>query len=53
MTDDLPVYTVDRDGDPKEEGLRVATMHRAKGLEYGYIVVAGADSTLLSEHNAS
>ena len=33
---------VGRDGDPKKDGVRLATMHRVKGIEYDYIVVAGA-----------
>lgn len=49
---ELPVCIVTRDGEPKDHGVRLATMHRVKGIEYDYIVIAGADSTSLPERKA-
>jgi mRNA-degrading endonuclease RelE of RelBE toxin-antitoxin system len=35
---------VEKDGEPKKPGVRVATMHRVKGIEYDYMIIAGADN---------
>lgn len=40
---DLTVRALTRDGDPAENGVRIGTMHRVKGIEYDYMIVADAD----------
>jgi superfamily I DNA/RNA helicase/mRNA-degrading endonuclease RelE of RelBE toxin-antitoxin system len=44
---DIPVTIIDKDGEKKEHGLRVATMHRVKGLEFDYIILAAAEKNVL------
>jgi superfamily I DNA/RNA helicase len=41
----LPVYEVKRDIPEQRDrpGVRIATMHRVKGLEFDHVVVAGAN----------
>ena len=41
----IPVYRIRRSiaEDRRSPGLRLATMHRVKGLEFEYVIVAGVD----------
>jgi superfamily I DNA/RNA helicase/mRNA-degrading endonuclease RelE of RelBE toxin-antitoxin system len=45
----VPTRTITREtrDDPSEPGLRLATMHRVKGLEFDRVVVAGATDKVL------
>lgn len=45
----IPVYTIQRSApeDRNKEGLRLATMHRVKGLEFNTIIIAGANEGVL------
>jgi superfamily I DNA/RNA helicase len=45
----LTIYKISRQtrDDASKPGLRVATMHRVKGLEFDRVVVAGANADLL------
>lgn len=40
---DLTVRALTRDGDPADDGVRIGTMHRVKGIEYDYMIVADVD----------
>ena len=42
-----------KDGLPKEDEVRVATIMRAKGLEFGYIIVADADPSVFTGPDSS
>lgn len=48
-TNKLNIFSIKKDkaDDGSIDGVRIATMHRVKGLEFDYIFVAGADSKTL------
>ncbi len=40
---DVKVQQLTREGDPSADGVRIGTMHRVKGIEYDYMIVADVD----------
>ncbi|MFW5827699.1 MAG: UvrD-helicase domain-containing protein [Alkalispirochaeta sp.] len=49
---DLTAQDLTRDGDPKEDGVRIGTMHRVKGIEYDYMIVADVDDLTVPSPSA-
>lgn len=43
----IPTVTLDKDGDSLESGLRLATIHRVKGLEFNHMFIAGANEGVI------
>ncbi|MEX2442533.1 MAG: UvrD-helicase domain-containing protein [Alkalispirochaeta sp.] len=43
MQREMTVRQLTKEGDPSEEGVRIGTMHRVKGIEYDYMIVADVD----------
>ncbi len=49
----IPAFVIERDGDDRAaEGVRLATMHRVKGLEFDRVVVVSANKGLLPHSRA-
>ncbi|WP_045213056.1 3'-5' exonuclease [Desulfonatronovibrio magnus] len=50
----IPVYPIKRSAseDRNATGLRIATMHRIKGLEFNTIIIAGANQGILPLHQS-
>lgn len=50
----IPAHVVKRDvaEDRRKEGVRLATMHRVKGLEYEHVILAGANDEYLPPKSA-
>lgn len=49
----LPFVVLEKKNDPVEPGLRLATMHRVKGLEYPVMLIAGMNAGLMPLRVAS
>ena len=43
----LPVTIIGKEGEKDEDGVRLATMHRVKGLEFDYLILASANNSTL------
>jgi len=52
--EDIPIYMLGQDSSDSEssEGLRIATMHRIKGLEFQYVFLAGINHGVIPEPKA-
>ena len=49
----LPFVVLEKKNDPVEPGLRLATMHRVKGLEYPVMLIAGMNAGIMPLRVAS
>lgn len=49
----LPFVVLERKNDPAEPGVRLATMHRVKGLEYPVMLIAGMNTGVMPLRVAS
>ncbi len=49
----LPFVVLEKKNDPAEPGLRLATMHRVKGLEYPVMLIAGMNAGVMPLRVAS
>lgn len=50
----IPIIKITKDSSDSDEkdGIRIATMHRVKGLEFEYVFVAGANNNVIPLKNA-
>ncbi len=49
----IPIYSLRQDGlDSDSDGVRIATMHRIKGLEFKYVFLAGINDGVVPEPKA-